>query len=607
MSCDRRLLKDLKVIHKSNNPLFNVALSEKSMREWHINFFPNATSQFGIIAVHVIFAFCDEYPLYPPKARFLSDVRFKFGMQYDDGSLCLSMLERTSHSGLPSEAWSASYSMHDVLLNIYSILFNPEDHTIEERIALRQAAEATSCTCGHHGSANANWHPQPTAMHDTKALETSVTAPDTIGIATCDGTVTDAELVKVRCSIQCYTLRCTLDEMLADPNSSAIFGFGLVVNSNSADGGLAITSPCEYISYEAWLNGLATSIYNEPLGYFLPLYLTPEHYQRAKSIVDDLFESILAEELNIPSSEIRQRVLTNIMAHLVSCTLQTTRSVEPRNSSMMLSNKIVEGFFQLWRLGKHLYDTDSILRETLSLRISRFLQSPDARDNWHEHSLEEMYAAMILAGYRWDGCRDALIEEEGVRQLWLLEDQDLIPSTSLLEEPGLLSRWNASFETNWASRKFKIFAKYFLAYVFRRAEPAAVLYSADVRFGIPAPDLVESVLQACIQASQLATWREYFEWMEYDCLTEEATLEYLENCLQVGSARSLARAEPRRSGSAPLVRSPPSRDAEEQMAARGRVRGRGLLTTLSGRQEAAQQVHRRDDAGFDLGSPQPQG
>jgi len=545
MSCDRRLLKDLKTLHKANNPLFNVAPSEEDMREWHVNFFTNSASSFGSLAVHAVFTFPETYPRLPPKARFSSDLCYKFGAQTTDGELCLSILGNFAdiHDewNSSSAAWSPGYSMHDVLLNIYTVLLNPEDHSSEDRATIGHAAAAARCACGHDGSKGSTWLPQPLEQApaqkptpsitiDDEAAEEEAVAPAlSTALDTCDGKVEAAELEETRFAIRCYTSQCTLDEMLTEPDSDAVFGFGLILEPHANGGGLyKATSPCEYMSHEAWQDGLRASIYNQALEYFLPLYLTPEHYARAEPIRRELFSS-LATKLQLRCYEVEHKLITSLLAHLVVSALQA-RIRETTEGGVTLSTRMVEGYFQLWRLAKAMCKDNWLLQDALSTRVARFLQNPTARSKKHESSLGELYAAVAFTNHTWSECRDAIIEESGVRQVkWMLKEYPELVSGEMTD---MSWRWNVSSEATRVSRGFQAFNKYFLAHVVQRASPEAVLHSADARFGVPAPALAESILQACIKASELATWREYFEWMEYDCLTEEAALAYLDSSLE---------------------------------------------------------------------------
>eukprot|EP00045_Choanoeca_perplexa_P006030 m.50493 g.50493 ORF g.50493 m.50493 type:complete len:692 (-) comp13426_c0_seq1:55-2130(-) len=535
MACDRRLLKDMKTLHKVNNPLFNVAPNNDSLREWHVNFFTDEESPFGRVAVHAIFTFPQAYPLKPPKARFLSNLFYEMGVQTSDGELCLSILgdfadfhrEWSNDSG----AWSAGYSMHDVLLNVYSAILNPDDHTSQDCVSLGKAAEGVECTCGHNGKAVEFWLPQPLEqpLEQPQANDQVTTvAKEAATVETCDGPVEASELENIRFGIRCYTSQCTLDEMLTEPDTDIVFGFGLVIETHG-DGSLyKVTSPCEYISHEAWEAGLRKSIYNQRLEYFLPLYLTPEHYLRAEPIRLKLFD-VLAVKLQLRHFEVQQKLITSLLAHLVVTALEA-RIRETMEGSFTLSTWMVEGYFQLWRLAKEMCRSDWLLQDRLRTRVSRFLQNPNARGKRYEPSLGELYAAVAFTEHGWAECRDAIIEESGVRQVkWMLKEYPELVSAEMTD---MTWRWNVSSEATRVSRGFQAFNKYFLAHVIQRAAAADVLYSSDARFGVPAPSLAEDILQACIKASELATWSEYFEWMEYDCLTEDATLAYLDKSLE---------------------------------------------------------------------------
>lgn len=549
MTCERRILKDLKTIHKANSPLFSVATIDDDVRTWHVNFFP--CEDYDSCAIHAIFTFPASYPLLPPKANFLSELCYQHGVQTSEGELCLSILGNFAdyHSdewGSSSEAWTSSYSMHDVLLNIYTMILNPNDHSEDERAKICRAAQSTDCsTCGHTGQESTAWFPQPVAPYPQPApddqegssIEAETTSPrtststaattDSALIETCDGTLTPSELENIRFGIRCYMSQATLDEMLDDKDTTLLFGFGLSIECHS-DGSLyKVTSPCEYMSYEAWESGLRTSIYNTSLDYFLPLYLSEAHFdsKQSQDVRGQLWDT-LAARFKKRESVIMHKLLTSLMAHLVV----TALTVRIRGQQGVgLSTRLIEGYNQIWRLTTAMCKDNWLLQSCFQARVERFVQRPEARCKKYEPSLGELYASIAFSTYSWRECCAPIIEESGLRQVrWMLQEYPELASAELSDDSW---KWNVSSEATRVSRGFQAFNKYFLTNVARRASPQEVLTSTDVRYGVPSPALADAVVQACLQASELPTWREYFDWMEYDCGTDDAIVAFLNDCL----------------------------------------------------------------------------
>eukprot|EP00730_Choanoeca_flexa_P010651 TRINITY_DN1950_c0_g1_i1.p1 TRINITY_DN1950_c0_g1~~TRINITY_DN1950_c0_g1_i1.p1 ORF type:complete len:651 (+),score=140.42 TRINITY_DN1950_c0_g1_i1:226-2178(+) len=520
---DKRLLKDLKGIRKANTSLFAVHLHAENLREWHINFFPPAA--YGNIAVHAIFSFADDFPQSPPSATFPTDVRYQLGLQTSEGELCLSILSNFTdyHTEWESssQAWSPSYTMHDVLLSIYSVLFDESAHSANDISAIRQAAKTYVCrTCGHNGSSS--WLPasQEPLEGSTAAATVGQTAADedhvevladlgsNPSIPTCDGAITQQQQAQIRDGICCYVSQASANELL-ESDSDLVFGFGIKVHTHATNRLNKVETPCEYMSLEAWDAGIRKSIYNLELDYFLPLYLTADHYRRTADCRQQLFQT-LAERMRVSVHAAMHRVLCSAMAHLVVNALQTRIRGDASAGGISLSGRMIEGYMQLWRLTVALCKEHPELQHMFHARLESFLEHPERRNKTFEPNLGELYSCIPFTRFEWADCVSAILGESSVRQWrWMLQEYPELNQTCIDPDWKL----NITAEATRVSRGFQAFNKYMVSDVMGRASPEAMLHSADARYGVPAAALSDRIVQACIDASEIGLWTDYLNWM----------------------------------------------------------------------------------------------
>jgi len=128
----KRLMKEYKEL--SQNPPEGIIagpVSEDNMYEWEAYISgPSDTEYEGGVFVARL-KFPQDYPLNPPKMRFISEVWHP--NVYQNGEVCISILhppgEDPAHYEDSSERWSPVQSVEKILISVMSMLAEPNDES----------------------------------------------------------------------------------------------------------------------------------------------------------------------------------------------------------------------------------------------------------------------------------------------------------------------------------------------------------------------------------------------------------------------------------------------------------------------------------------------
>ena len=150
----RRLISDLEEIKK--HPLSSVTAEpiESDLFEWHCNMEGPFGNPYHGIIFHIIMQFPQSYPFNPPKLFFCSYLKHDHVFR---SWICLDMLQEFEWSSdtekeTPYSGWTTAYSVHSILLQLQSFLFDKADTSVKEiEKAKKHAIKFTCDTCNHSG------------------------------------------------------------------------------------------------------------------------------------------------------------------------------------------------------------------------------------------------------------------------------------------------------------------------------------------------------------------------------------------------------------------------------------------------------------------------
>jgi len=158
----KRLQADLKEI--KYDPLPNIAASplNDDLFEWHINLRGPIDSPIRNGVWHLILKFKPTYPQSPPTVDLMTLLPHPFVFANLHGKknwVCLDLLEegvfvKEEDKNMQYTGWSSAYSIHSILVQLQSFLFDDEMHYASYKVTLAdaiKAANAFKChSCSHN-------------------------------------------------------------------------------------------------------------------------------------------------------------------------------------------------------------------------------------------------------------------------------------------------------------------------------------------------------------------------------------------------------------------------------------------------------------------------
>ena len=168
----RRLIADLEEIKRNPLPSVTAEPVESDLFEWHCNMKGPELSPYQGTVFHFIMQFPHSYPFQPPKLFFCSYLKHENVFR---AWICLDMLEEFEWSSKeqldkPYSGWTTAYSVHSVLLQLQSFLFDKADTSRKEVQKASASASAFVCNgCPHSGAPKRAWP----ALDDKKIKQAS--------------------------------------------------------------------------------------------------------------------------------------------------------------------------------------------------------------------------------------------------------------------------------------------------------------------------------------------------------------------------------------------------------------------------------------------------
>ena len=251
-----------------------------------------------------------------------------------------------------------------------------------------------------------------------------------------------AELAAIASETSCYV---TLSDATED-----VLGFGLHLNGGRG----AQSCPCEHLSMAAFFEtGIRESTYREPIDSFLPLYLTPEHWERV------LKSKGFAKAMGKGAAALADSIIKTMNMNVVAVS-----SGECHASIVQL-----RGFCYLHRFLLALLEREPDLGVRYAQRIESFIKDPSARTKKHHPNLGETIILKLVCPHIDPDLTSFIKAVRGESQvrnvLWYSRSDPRLGSTWDPEVSGLSARErvDAVFSLTETSRQLVCFQKFFLA------------------------------------------------------------------------------------------------------------------------------------------------
>jgi ubiquitin-protein ligase len=268
-----------------------------------------------------------------------------------------------------------------------------------------------------------------------------------------------------------------------------------------------ISSTLDIISFTAYKDlEINKSVWNIKFGFFLPLYITPTHFTRArecllKSVAAIYFNRRLADKpgkITQPPAVVINEIFSTLLNSLI---------VEMMRGETHISMKALEGFTQLYRTWYYLAEADPEIRRQATRVLTDFQNKTQSRHKRVTPNLGKLLMMICIAHveFNWLTIRDAYIEESRDRNiLWILRAcPDIIQAkywTDIIQDmPKVL-------DATLVGKRLQVFNKYFTELV----KQPGFITELDITYGYPSEDLKQEFQQVMRRIYGMNSWDEYY-------------------------------------------------------------------------------------------------
>lgn len=412
----KRLARDLRELRK--DPLIgaNAAPLEDNMMVWHCTTLGPQGTPYEDIPLHWILEFTNQYPVVAPKAFFPITFGKGHGYAIDKDSkgrtyICMNIFSNydghhPEWKNKVGEGWSSSYTVGTVLLQFQSAL--SDSHFISHRSdnveATKKDALKYSCPeCDHDGSDPEKWRP----ILETSKSEQVETESETVK--------SDSHKIPSKPTFEpiCYATRQNLSD------DQPILGFGLCLTEDRFTEITKISSPYEFLSLEAYNQGVRQTSSKKKFDNWIPLYINQEHWERAQPE----FESRVLNLMNEQKEDLRKCIL-NFFGLFMG-------GMFDGNLQMTINDHFIEGYFSMHRT---LLAYEAEFKDYANTEVEKLLTSRETLTPTPSHSVDYWIMLIFLSKFNWEELAEAFLHEIEVKNtslflpgnyhLYRMDDED---------------------------------------------------------------------------------------------------------------------------------------------------------------------------------------
>lgn len=467
----------------------------------------------GWPVIHLSLTFPPIYPLSPPSIVVNTVVKHPNVLR--NSTICASVLQRGA------DGWTPAYTLRGLAIQLLS--FFASDHIEQAHLPggeqeplkeyrewSRQRSQAFVCPACGHGT--------------DKAYESKI--PSTSG----DETLGDNEP-------RCFVTKTALNGVVPG-RPGATLGIGVRLSGGRLK---AISSEFELLSSDAFrLLKVRKSIHDIPFEHWLPLPLTPQHWEAVRSDALASLEAI-GKAANLasvykrfnPYSQHEPSALDVIAAFMCDMIVRLNNSTQKSSGTLAhASEKAIEAYFHLYHLLLCVTRDDPSLLEQANTYVAAFCEGKVTKADCG--NLGHLLVYLTLTETDLDAARrKSLIKEAITRNVvWLLDKKGADKPELAYLEPDAVSAYRLR-ETFLGSRPSYRLLMY--SELFRRVARADGIEGLFARRGAPPRGAAAAMAEAARMLCEVDNFADFFGRMgvaEGDVPDEAAMTEMLRSCVR---------------------------------------------------------------------------
>ena len=526
MTAIKQLQRDLSELDKHPLVGANAHPINDDLMKWAGIVVGSEDSPFAGIPIRFIMEFPSDYPNTPPKAFFDTFIAYHGGASYyvnNRLAVCLNIFGNFAHVHdewkTKQEGWSPSYTVSTILVTMQGLMMSftqSGGNWHSDLLSTNQAdinrtiKEATEFKCpltGHVGSEPAKWFPR-VIMNQDELVEKMAA----LGI-----TNQQSAPDPLRDFYLCYVNKKNVRD-------GAILGYGIhLENANNG----ALASPCEYLSLEAFGEGIRRSSTNKPFENWLPILVNEAQWTSVKPL---FVESVMKIALSIG---FKQSVPAQILKVCSSVMNQLVVEVMNNKNNLTANDKFINGYFSLYRLMARYNSEDPALSTCADAQLHSFLSGQ--RSKKFVANLGELLIFLTVSKkFTWKDLAQPFQEECDARNfMWYaIGNRNNAPKCPELRNRIKEGRCQKVYDATVVSRSLVAFQ-----IKFSTLASGLGLELLDSNFGLAPANICDELKNAYRAITNLSNWSEYFTYLGMPSVSESERTEQLMRAMDISKAQ----------------------------------------------------------------------
>lgn len=485
----KRLIKDLKELR--DEPLIgtNCEPLEDNLMIWYGIVMGMDGTPYENIPIRFTLEFSSEYPNKAPKCFFDTDIKYQGGASYKDSSgryvVCLNIFGNLDHVHTEwktqQEGWTPAYTVKTILLSMQSLMISDMLSSSPKDVDLtRESALKFKCSVSKHdGSDRTKWFPKVIlASEATTSITTKKYDP-------------------YRDFYCCYVRK----DSYAD---GAELGYGVsIVNPRSG----MLSSPCEYLSLQAYNDGNRRSSTNIEFSYWIPICIESKNLELVMPKFIDSVKEIC--------KGIKYQGTIDKQVCKVCCSVMCSLVVEVMNNknNLTANDKFINGYFAFYRLLLEYAKSHPSIVTYIDKTLNDFKKTEKLRSKDSVPNLGDMLVALTISTLKWEDISDVFLLECDARNVfWYCIGNRSTPASHrelINTNYKNTDRVNKVFNATRTSQNFVMFQAKF-------SEVAKKLTSEvmESNNGLAPKELLDELKNTYQQVTLITSWDDYFTFLK---------------------------------------------------------------------------------------------
>lgn len=494
----KRIIRDMKTLEDEmkDMPYISAAPMEENLFVWYGNLLGTEENPYKGMLVHFSIALPYDYPLSPPKISILTPLKHPnvFGTQ-----LCLAMFDIATKK--VHKKWSSAYTLHSVLLQLQSFLFDVKKSFFNKRnLALIQEQVENSqdfeCHASGHRGKSKPFPPFPVYKR-TRESSLSVNTFQSALVYDEDEVFIEArdESGIYLDNVKCY--HCKLDY------KQTTIGYGVKSVKLPRTGDIKSCDPIvDHVCLRCFMkDGLYCSSTKELFNNWMPLFLEKAEWAKTLKLAEGAFSFIKTNS----TKKFEPGFLIHCVPKMLVTMLYNIASRKKHPSA-----SYIRVFVQIHGLFVKFLEKYPGLQAQMEEEIRRFVAAPENRTKGQVTSILKIPIYLLFTKkFAFQDIREAFLEEDFARRIfWVLAKIKNLDFNQEISREHMMVAFKAAVESY---RIILMLVHYSRVIDANFGSMADLLAAFEAGFGKLRFKFEDAIQSGFVKALQVENYQEFFD------------------------------------------------------------------------------------------------